>query len=127
MKKFLTIPFAIIILIYGCASSSIFRLQSLDQNKDIYMGVESVQKSDTNAAIILQFEKQLGKDYEFYLTIKNETSKNIYFNPKEIYLEALEWESNITKRFRFYLKNKIATPETAKKAPLIARQLKSSL
>ena len=100
MYKVIFLPLFSIIIFYGCVSFPVYRLHTIEQPEDIYMGMETVKRSDWNIEMLLQFERQSGKNYEFYLSIKNISNKSFYFNPKEIYsVKVIGGNENFNKQF----------------------------
>ena len=100
MYKIIFLPLLSIILLYGCTSFPVYRLHAIEQPEDIYMGMETIKKIDWKVELLLQFERQTGKNYEFFLSIKNNSSKPFIFDPKEIYSVIIKGVSdNSNKRY----------------------------
>ncbi len=100
MSKIIFLPLLSIILFYGCNSFPVYRLHTIEHPDDIYMGMETVKRSDWNIEMLLQFERQTGKNYEFFISIRNNSSRSFVFTPKEIYSVMVKGNNeNFTKRF----------------------------
>ncbi len=74
----------------GCMPVSVYRLNSVEKDKDIYKGVETVTRDDSTAKIILRFVNQSQDYYEFFISVTNNTSKEFVFDPKNIHTEMVD-------------------------------------
>ncbi len=80
----------VLLFIIGCAPVPVYRLNSIEKNKDFYNGMETVMRNDSTARIMLRFDNQSQYNYAFYLSVTNNTSGDIVFDPKNIYSEKAE-------------------------------------
>lgn len=90
-KLFLFIP--LLFYLIGCSPFPVYRVSSLDNRKDLFMGIESVKKGDKTASVTLEFQKQSGKNYVFYITIKNNSRRQFLVDPKNIYTKPIQSKS----------------------------------
>ena len=97
-----TIIFLIPFLIYflGCAAVPVYRVNSLDKNTDLYMGLETVIKDDSTASISLQFQKQSGENYIFSISIKNNSQQQFAVDPKNIYTKIVQ--GNVSNKNNYF-------------------------
>ncbi len=89
MFKIIISTIAFLIMI-GCAPVPVYRLNSLEKDKNIYKGVETVMRNDSTARIMLRFENQSQDNYEFYLSVTNNAWGKIEFDPKNIYSKIVK-------------------------------------
>ena len=94
MNKNILYELLLLFYLIGCSPFPVYRVNTLDKRTDLYMGIESVKKGDTAASVTLEFQKQSGKNYVFYISIKNNSNKQFLVDPKNIYTKTLQGVGN---------------------------------
>ncbi len=106
MYKYLILSVFSFLLLQGCAAIHVYRLHTIEQGNDIYMGIETTKKVDRNVEVLLQFKRQTHDYYEFYLSIKNLSDTAFIFNPNEIYSQPVH-----DKNKQYYNRYYVVDPE----------------
>lgn len=108
MYKSIIISVISIFVLNGCAAIPVYKLNTIEQTNDIYLGIETVKKIDRDTEILLQFERQSQKYYEFYLSIKNTSGSSTIFNPKYIYSQSAQGDSEpFNRKYLWSIQNSI--------------------
>ena len=77
-----------LLLISGC-SASLYKLRSIDNNRDFYKGKEIVYSDGRDYSSNVSFEYQQSNHFVFYVEVNNLTDKPITFYPENIYCDQL--------------------------------------
>ncbi|MHB1687085.1 MAG: hypothetical protein ACYCVH_06910 [Ignavibacteriaceae bacterium] len=101
MYKIIFIIIPALFYLYGCATIPVYRINALEQQSDLYMGMETIRKGNNNAEVTLQFQSQSESNYVFFVKIKNTSNMQYIVEPKNIFSKSVTGE-NISDSTNYY-------------------------